>query len=552
MHLNMIPAAKRTKLFGGAFKFDRLKIFAIGEGAAFARTLNTLLPEIETEAAGRDDANVILSVAAPYSGKAEYCAIRILESHIEIHCRDEQGARNAACILAQVFINNRTRSSLPCGSIEDWPDASYRGMMLESSGRVWMPMNTLKEHIRRMALARMNTLQFHFMENSGCTIALDCYPNWHGYGEENLKYTKAEVKEMIDYASSLGIAVCPFVEVISHATEFALAAEIACPGDQKPQLFAVCIGQEKTFEAIETVLAEVAELFPDPVIHIGGDEYDVSEVTPHTVHWGQCPHCQALSKKMGYSSFRELFIYAVARTNQICNKLGKVAMLWNADLEPGKIPELLDRNLLIHYYRKDNPLCKEKVFGLSMDGYVEDGFSTINSNYSSTYLDRYVRTERLMGWGYDHDPKVKEANRGGVSGGCCCAWEDHPHFALTIAPAIFLFGDRLWNSFGDPTNYDAAFSTLLTTALFEGKLPEGLNVFEAVGDVLPSVIDGGKFFLPNNLLAAPETMEHLAEELEKLDGDLAANYAKLCRDAAAFRRERLAAAPMKTRVDFEG
>lgn len=552
MNLEMIPAAKRTKLFGGEFHFESLNLFTVGEGGAFARTLHALLPEIKVVPAEREQANTVLSVAGAYSGKSEYCAIRILEDHMEIHCCDEQGARNAACILAQLLINNRTRNALPCGSIEDWPDASYRAMMLESSGRVWMPTETLHGHLRRMALARMNVLQFHFMEHSGCTLALDCLPSLPGYGPQNLKYTKEEIRDLVAYAERLGIGVCPFVEVISHATAFATAAGIACPGDREPALFTVCVGQEKTFEVIEKVLAEVAEIFPDPVIHIGGDEYDLSEVTPFMPYWDRCPHCRALSEKMGFHTLRELFIYGVSRVNKIVNKLGKVAMLWNADLLPGQIPESLDRNLLIHYYRKDNPLCKEKIAGLSMDGYVEDGFSTVNSNYSSTYLDRYVRTERLMGWGYDTDPLVKKANRGGVSGGCCCAWEDHAHFALSIAPAIFLFGDRLWNSHGDPTNYDTTFSVLLTTLLFEGRLPKGMNLSDGVGDVLPCVSGGKTLFLPNNLSARPEEIEALAQELEKLEDPLAKSYAELVREAACYRRERLAAAPKTVSEKFEG
>lgn len=553
MNFDMIPAPKRAKAFGGEFCFDALRIFTVGEGESFRRTLHALLPEIKSEETCREDANVILTVASVFSGKSEYCAIRIQPDRMEIRCRDGEGARNAAAILAQLLINNGTRERLPCGSLEDWPDASYRAMMLENSGRVWMPMKEIYAHLRRMALARMNTLQFHFMESPGCTIQLDCFPHWHGYGPDNLRFTKDEVRQMIAYAAELGIHVCPFIEVISHATAFTEAAEIACPGDQPERCFAVCVGQEKTFEAIEKVLAEVAALFPDPVIHIGGDEYDMSAVSPRTVHWGECPHCQALSAKMGFTTYRGLFIYAVERVNQMVNRLGKIAMLWNADLKPGEIPDTLERNIIIHYYRRDNPLCSEKIFGLSIDGYVEDGFSVLNSDYNSTYLDAYVRPERLAGWGYDSDPKVKESNRAGVIGGCCCAWEEHPHFALTIPPAIFLFGDRLWNSFGDPTLYDEKFARLLTKILFEGKLPEGTNIFEAAGDILPPVKKTEHPFHANNLFASPERLEALQKNLAALEGDpLAEAYAKLAGQAAAYRRERLAAAPRTETIQFEG
>ncbi len=554
MNFEMIPTPKRVKVFEGVFQFEALRIFTVGEGEPFARTLMALLPEISAVSVGREEANVILSVAPVFSGKGEYCAIRILPDRMEIRCRDKEGARNAATILAQLFINNRVRDRLPCGELEDWPDASYRAMMLESSGRVWMPMEEIHAHLRRMALARMNVLQFHFMEGPGCNVQLKSYPDWHGYGEENLKHSKAEIRAMVAYAEELGITVCPFVEVLSHATAFAQTAGINCPGDEDPNaLFAVCVGQEKTYEVIEKVLTEIADLFPDPVIHIGGDEYDMRAVSPKTVYWDHCPHCRALSEKMGFTTYRELFFYGVERVNRIVNKLGKVAMLWNADLKPGAAPDFLERNIVVHYYRKDNPLGKEKIIGLSIDGYVEDGFAVLNSNYPATYLDRYVKTERLAGWGYTADPRVAPENQGGVIGGCCCAWEDHPHFRSTIPPAIFLFGDRLWNSFGPATLYDENFATRLTTVLFEGQLPKGTNVFKGVGDVLPSVNDGTPPYFPINLLATPEELLELENTLLELDGDpLAKTYAEIARQAAAHQQEKINRGRNKKEIAFEG
>ncbi|MBQ7090463.1 MAG: family 20 glycosylhydrolase [Clostridia bacterium] len=532
MAYSILPRPKRSQTENRQFTFDTLRIFTVGNGAAFARTLKALMPRIKTEAADREHANVILSVAPVFSCKNEYCALRILPDRMEIRCHDEMGARNAACLLAQIIEDNR----IPCGSIEDWPDASYRSFMLESSGRSWLSMERIYLYIRQMALARMNDLQFHFMEAPGCTIELDCYPDMHGFGPDNLKYTKDEIRAMVAYAAELGITVTPFVEVISHSFVFNKAADIACPGDRDENMFAVCVGQEKTFEAIEKVLTEVADLFPAPILHIGGDEYDMSEVTPRTVHWGQCPHCQALSEKMGFTTYRELFIYAVERVNQIVNKLEKISMLWNADLKPGELPEELERNIIIHYYRCDNPLCKEKIFGLSLDGYVEEGFTVVNSSYKQTYLDKYISSERMSSWGYDSDPRVSPENQAGVLGGCCCAWEDHRHFERTISPAIFLFADRLWHSFGKPTVYDDAFGRLLTQRMFDGLLPTDMNVFNAVGDILPPVNPRDVLFYERNLIAPIAELERIHTALSSLEHPLAAPYSEIAAAALAYQK----------------
>jgi hexosaminidase len=179
------------------------------------------------------------------------------------------------------------------GTFEDWPDAQYRAFMVESSGRVWLPMDTIRRDIREMALCRMNVLQFHFMEDPGCTVPLESVPGFHG-GPKGEKFTRQEVDNMIAYAADLGIRVTPFIEILSHAADFALAEGLVCPGDDLKNLYDVCLGQEKTYAAIETVIREIAEIFPDDTIHIGADEYDMSRVTPYTAHWDQCPHCQAV------------------------------------------------------------------------------------------------------------------------------------------------------------------------------------------------------------------------------------------------------------------
>ena len=527
------PRVKKVKETGGRWQFDRLNVFCVGDASLFESTLSALVPDLTVQRVTRDEANVTLSVAKVFSSEEEYCCLRISARGMEIQCRDNAGARNAAAILAQLIRREENGFSLPCGQVEDWPDAAYRAFMLESSGRAWLPIERLYQHIREMALARMNVMQFHFMESPGCTIQLDCYPDWHGFGPDNLKYSKQEIRDMIAYAASLGISVCPFVEVISHSTTFNEVAGIACPGDTREHMFAVCVGQEKTYEAIERVLTEVAALFPDEVIHIGGDEYDMSAVTPWTVHWDECPHCRALFEKEGYTTYRELFFHAVRRVNRIVNKLGKVAMLWNADIKPGEIPDELERNMVIHYYRWDNTLGLEKHYGLWPDGYVEDGFAVVNSLYPQTYmdLDEYVAQHKLCSWSYLRDPLVSRQNRPRVIGGCCCAWEEYPHYERTISPAILLFGDRFWNAEQDPAPYDAAYGRAMTRALFDGALPSDMNVFDAVGGVLPPLKNDQPIHA-QAVTASAEELTRIAAALRGLNGHpLAQIYAAMAEEA---------------------
>ena len=488
------PRVKEFSARGGDLRLDKLRVFAIGGAGLFFSVLEEFLPGM-TEKADYDGANIRISVSSSYSPYPEFCSLRIRETGVEIHCRDGAGARNAAAILVQLFHRGH---GLPLGDIRDWPDAQYRAFMVESSGRVWVDMPTILGQIRTMALCRMNVLQFHFMEDPGCTVPLECSPNLKGFGPENKKFTRQEVDDMIAYAGRLGISVTPFIEVLSHAADFALAEGIACPGDKAENLYDVCLGQEKTFAAIEKVVREVAEIFPDGTLHIGADEYDMSRVTPKTAHWMACPHCQAVMAEKGFASLREYFLYGIQRINGIVNRVGKVMMMWNADLHPGHLPEALDRNILLHYYRYCSDLGRENIYHLHLDRYADEGFSIINSYYPQTYMDlpEYMSAEKLCSWSYRNDPLVSRRNRCLVPGGCLCAWEEYAHYKRTVKPAIAVFADRLWNAHGDAATYEEARGKAITRVVFEGALPEEMDVFACIGDVIPPLENEKPAHLP--------------------------------------------------------
>lgn len=507
------PRVKEFSPFGGRLTLEGLRVFSVGENHLFFTVLEEFFPEM-TEKVPYDAANVRISQSASYSPYPEFCSLRIREHGVEIHCRDGAGARNAAAVLAQLLKKTPAGYSLPLGDIRDWPDGQYRAYMVESSGRVWVDMPTILSQIRTMALCRMNVLQFHFMEDPGCTVPLESCPGLRG-GPNNEKFTRQEVTDMIAYAGRLGISVTPFIEVLSHAADFALAEGIACPGDREENLYDVCLGQEKTFRAIEKVIREVAEIFPDGTLHIGADEYDMSRVTPKTAHWLACPHCQKVMAEKGLASLREYFLYGIGRINGIVNRAGKVMMMWNADLHPGHLPENLDRNILLHYYRYCSDLGRENIYHLHLDRYADEGFSVINSYYPQTYMDlpEYMSSEKLCSWSYRNDPLVSRRNRALVPGGCLCAWEEYGHYKRTVKPAIALFADRLWNAHGDAATDEVARGKALTRVVFEGALPEEMDVFACVGDVLPPLENEKPAHLP--MIGA-----HVAE-IQKVRGALA-------------------------------
>jgi hypothetical protein len=231
-------------------------------------------------------------------------------------------------------------------------------------------------------------------------------------------------------------------------------------------------------------------------------------------------------REQGFTTMREFFHYALERINVMLNKMGKIAMLWNADMKPGELPEWLERNMIVHYFRFDHPYAKEMIFELYPDGYAEDGYTVLNSYYPNTYLDDsgyYAKDMTINQWSCYREPAVSAQNRAKLVGGCVCAWQGKS-FIRTIPPSIFMLSDRLWNADDAGVPYGNEYGKTLTRVMFEGQLPEGMNVFRMVGRILPpqnpDLLVNGKYITAplSEICEIKEALEALAAKGHRLAG----------------------------------
>ena len=61
----------------------------------------------------------------------------------------------------------------------------------------------------------------------------------------------------------------------------------------------VCPGKDRTFQFLDDVFTEVASLFPNEYVHIGGDE-------AFKGFWEKCPDCQNCMRTEGLRNVQEL------------------------------------------------------------------------------------------------------------------------------------------------------------------------------------------------------------------------------------------------------
>lgn len=250
----------------------------------------------------------------------------------------------------------------PAVSVKDEPRFGYRGMMIDPC-RHFMPVENIKRYIDVLSLFKVNRLHWHLTEDQGWRIEIKKYPKlteigayrdgtmidkqWDKCDGQRYGgfYTQEEIKEVVAYASSLGITVIPEIDLPGHMVA-ALASypELGCTGGpyHVRQIWGVadevlCPGKEITFKFIEDVLDEVMELFPSEYIHIGGDECPKK-------YWASCPDCQKRIKALGLKSDKKhtaeqyLQSYVTARVQKYLNDRGRKIIGWDEILE-GELAE---------------------------------------------------------------------------------------------------------------------------------------------------------------------------------------------------------------------
>ncbi|MGH3313404.1 MAG: beta-N-acetylhexosaminidase [Streptomyces sp.] len=172
------------------------------------------------------------------------------------------------------------------GTITDKPRYAYRGAMLDVS-RHFFSVDEVKRYIDQLALYKVNKLHLHLSDDQGWRIAIDSWPRLATYGGGSEVgggpggyYTKDDYREILRYADERELTVVPEIDMPGH-TNAALAsyAELNCDGVAPPRytgtevgFSSLCVPLDVTYDFVDDVVRELAEMTPGRYLHIGGDE----------------------------------------------------------------------------------------------------------------------------------------------------------------------------------------------------------------------------------------------------------------------------------------
>lgn len=265
----------------------------------------------------------------------ESYSLRIKNNGIFLEAPGPYGIIRGLETLYQLIEGDGKSVILPIIEIQDKPRFPWRGLMIDVS-RHWVPKEVILRTLDAMALVKMNVFHWHLSDDQGFRVESKVFPKLHKVGSNGKYYTQQDIKEVIQYAKERGIRIVPEFDLPGHSKSW----QIAYPelgfvdfnlefGMMKGMAFAPPIDptKEDVYNFLDKFIEEMSNLFPDPFIHIGGDE-----VNPK--YWNENIQIQNFMKENGMKNHGDLQAYFNKRMNQILKKYGKRMMGWNEILHP--------------------------------------------------------------------------------------------------------------------------------------------------------------------------------------------------------------------------
>jgi hexosaminidase len=406
----MARLAGRTGLF---FKQDFLALDDVSEGASFEYKYDRpgqLLP-----------------------GEDESYAVTVSPDRVLLLARTDLGLLHGFETILQLLTADREGYVIPCVQISDAPRYGWRGLLLDCA-RHFMPVEVIKRNLDGLAAVKMNVFHWHLTDYQGFRVESRVYPRLQEKGSDGHYYSQAQIRDVIAYAADRGIRVMPEFDIPGHSTSwFAAFPELAAgPGPYRlERRFGIMDpafhpANPAVFAFFDRFFGEMAALFPDPYLHIGGDEVNGRL-------WDDNPEIEVFKKEKGMADNRALQAYFNLRILEVLKKYDRRMVGWDEILQPG-----LPKDIVIQSWRGPQTLYEA----------ARQGYRAILSN------GFYIDLCQPAAFHYANDPVAANGNlsdeaRAFVLGGEATMWSELVSAETVdsrIWPRTAAIAERLWSS----------------------------------------------------------------------------------------------------------
>jgi hexosaminidase len=221
--------------------------------------------------------------------------------------------------LRQLMQSEQNRVIIPAVSIKDWPTLRWRGVHDDVSRGPIPTLKYMKKQIRTLAEYKINLFSI-YMEN-----VFD-YRNQPLIAPKGAAITPEQIAELVTYAKKYFVTILPEQQAFGHL-HHVLKYEIYNDLAETPHGHVLAPVNEKSYDLIKSMYAELVPLFPSPLFHIGSDE---------TFELGR-GQSKAKADQVGLG---RVYLEHLQRVSQIMQPYGKRLMFW-ADIAE-HYPDLLN------------------------------------------------------------------------------------------------------------------------------------------------------------------------------------------------------------------
>ncbi|MCX6567990.1 MAG: family 20 glycosylhydrolase [Candidatus Aminicenantes bacterium] len=365
---------------------------------------------------------------------------------VKLDAKTDIGVLRGLETLLQLLSSDETGYYFPCVAIADQPRFTWRGLLIDV-GRHFHPVDVIKRNLDGMAAVKMNVLHWHLSEDQGFRVESKVFPKLHQLGSDGMFYTQAQIRDVIEYAAERGIRVMPEFDIPGHSTSWFVAYPefSSAPGsygiERKFGVFGPAFNpaDERIYPFFDAFFKEMSALFPDPYLHIGGDEVEGHQ-------WEANPAIQAFKKRNGLADNGALQAYFNNRLLKILTKYGKKMVGWDEVFQPG-----LPKDIVIHSWRGQKALVEAALKGYQ--GILSNGY----------YIDLCLPAEvHYLNDPLPPDSPLDDRQKALVLGGEATMWSElvtPETIDSRIWPRTAAIAERFWSP-ASVTNVDDMYRRL--------------------------------------------------------------------------------------------
>lgn len=423
--LSLLPYPKKLELSRGEFVFsDQLKV-QLPAGHPELKTVverwiqqTNISTTLNFEATNNVQLDIALDLSAITTKQQEAYQLKISSDQIQLHARHATGVIRGLQTLQQLIQHQPAHTVVPNLTIEDEPRFSWRGLLLDPARR-FLPLADIKRQLDIMAAVKLNVLHLHLTDDQGWRFESKIFPKLHQVGGKEGYYTQDELRALVSYAKERGIRVVPEIDMPGHTTALGLAypqlmtAPAPTAAEKRWGVHAAVLdpSKEQVYAFLQLLLAEVALVFPDPYLHIGGDE-----VLPD--RWLENPDIQAFMRQQELADAGALQAHFNRRVEQILKPLGKTMIGWDEVLD-----DQLANSVVVQSWRGTESLFQAAEAGhpaILSTGFYLDQPQTAAYHYRNDPLPEAVIVPQVTdikswsGWNFQFERKRGAAVTGTI------------------------------------------------------------------------------------------------------------------------------------------